>query len=147
MEVINKDEVSLSNAEVLQFLREESKEAPKRPKLKQGSLATLRLEILTSLESGTSSALLDRVLDESNAVTLQAFRDRLKPFKLSATEELTVLNACPTRPVEVHLIVENSEERLKEDDVQGICDIVKEMLGQEDQEEEEEEGEQEEMSS
>lgn len=104
-----------------------------------GSLATLRLELISALESSPASKQLSRAAEGLG--DLNSWRAQLKRFNLTPAEELTVLNQCPRRPVEVHLLIENSEERLSEQDVDDLVKVVKDMLGEEDEEQEEEDEE------
>lgn len=52
----------------------------------------------------------------------------LQPFKLTRAELLQVLNLAPCSEVEVHLIVEECEERLDEQQMAQFLDIVSKHL-------------------
>ena len=45
------------------------------------------------------------------------FLSEMKPFELSSSELLMLCNHCPASPVELHLLIEESEERLDEQQV------------------------------
>lgn len=56
------------------------------------------------------------------------FVGKLKEFNLTKAEKLTILNLRPTQPVEIQAIVEESEERLTEEQVSRIIQLVEEYL-------------------
>ena len=49
----------------------------------------------------------------------------MKPFALSSSELLMLCNHCPTSPVELHLLIEESEERIDEQQEEKILKIVR----------------------
>ena len=49
------------------------------------------------------------------------FLSEMKPFELSSSELLMLCNHCPASPVELHLLIEESEERLDEQQVFCNC--------------------------
>ena len=56
------------------------------------------------------------------------FVKRIAPFGLTKPEKLTILNTRPTQPIDIQAIVEESEERLTEDQVSEILDIIEECI-------------------
>ena len=66
-------------------------------------------------------------------------------FSFTKAEIFLMINQRPVDPVDIQLLIENSEERLTEAQVENLLDIVKESLPDPDpeevDEEEEEEGE------
>eukprot|EP00775_Hariotina_reticulata_P013206 gene13206-13337_t len=48
----------------------------------------------------------------------------LKPFNLSRAEQVQVLNLAPSTAVEVHLVVDSCEQRLSEEQVEQLVQIV-----------------------
>jgi len=142
MEVKKACEAALSNYEVLEFLRQEklkltSAQGSDRPLGGQrgSQVATLMLETLSALEATPA-------VDQDEA-KVQTFLNRLDAggFDLTKSERLMLLNQRPTSELEVHLLIEESEERLGDEKVQEVLAIVKEVLGTG---EEEEQGEEEE---
>ena len=139
MEVLEDREAALCNYEVMTFLREQRRIFSERPR-GQGSTATLVLETLTALESSP-------VVSQSNDA-IKKFMTEIKDFELTKSEKLMILNHCPQSEVELHLLVEEIDERLNEDQREKIVQLVaKHLLQQEenDENQEEEENEQTEM--
>jgi DNA-directed RNA polymerase subunit F len=138
MEVLNANEAVLSNFEVLNFLREERKEqftqgGGKKTNKKGGSAvaATVILESMTALEATPAK--------NQSKEKVQQFMREMKEFNLTQSEKLMILNHCPESAVEIHLFVEESEERLSEEQADQILNIVKTVLkGEEEQEQEQE---------
>ncbi len=121
MEVVDDSEAVLSNYEVLGFLREERKELTGKKKgpshhPRSGQVATLLLETLSSLESTVASTQTKEAVAE--------FLTRTEEFGLTRAERLMLLNHRPTTELEVHLLVEESEERLQEEQVSVIYTYV-----------------------
>ena len=54
------------------------------------------------------------------------FLSEMKPFELSSSELLMLCNHCPISPVELHLLIEESEERLDEQQVRKSTTVGKE---------------------
>lgn len=52
----------------------------------------------------------------------------VKPFKLTKAECLMMVNDPPTTPLHIQLLVDDSEERLTEDEVTQLIGISKQYL-------------------
>ncbi|VEN63830.1 unnamed protein product [Callosobruchus maculatus] len=112
MEIVNSNCASLSNYEVLEHLQ---KVKDCRPKHK-GQLATITYETLRYLENTPCK-------DQTEESIKECIKE-LAPFKLHKTELLIMINSPPVTPLEIQFIVEESEERLTEDQVQEILSII-----------------------
>uniref|UniRef100_G3MKV8 DNA-directed RNA polymerase III subunit RPC9 n=2 Tax=Amblyomma TaxID=6942 RepID=G3MKV8_AMBMU len=128
MKIIKESTAFLSNYEVLKLLKE--LQSDKKSSGGGGSkaartvpnLATVSYETITYLEQ-TACA---RQTDERIEDFLQQIS--ALPFKLTKIEKLQLINHRPTTAVEIQLLIEESEERLSEDDVQTILDLVERTL-------------------
>jgi len=114
METINSNSATLSNYEVLSHLQK-IKDSNKKHR---GQLATITYETLRFLEETPCK----EQLPESITKCIKA----LEPFNLNKTEKLMFINTPPTTALEIQLMVEESEERLTEEQVQQILDILAE---------------------
>jgi len=117
MEIINTSYAVLSNFEVLQTLRN-----IKDTKNKHGlrNLATIMYETIRFLEDGPSKT--------QTQENILAYLDAIKPYKLSKEESLMLVNDPPTTPLHIQLLVEDSEERLSEEEVQQLLEITRKWL-------------------
>jgi DNA-directed RNA polymerase subunit F len=55
---------------------------------------------------------------------LQLLSEEVKPFNLTRIELLQLINLVPRSAVEVHLIVESCEDRLDDEQIQQIINIL-----------------------
>ncbi|XP_076303102.1 DNA-directed RNA polymerase III subunit RPC9-like [Lasioglossum baleicum] len=123
MEVLKECSAYLSNYEVLNILQ--SIKANKKQKMKQNQLASITYQTIRYLEK-----------TPCNRQTPEKIRDFLKalePFKLTKCEKLTLLNMCPKTPLEIQLIVEDSEDRLTDEEVDSLLQVVANYLGEDEQ--------------
>lgn len=122
MDVINENSALLSNYEVYKLLDDiqNGRNGQKKPNKYLTSLATITFETSKYLEKTACK-------DQSEEIVAK-FLEAIKTFKLTKAEKLQLLNQRPTSAVEIQLIVEESEERLSEEQVQQILDIVNETL-------------------
>ena len=125
MEVINDRSAMLSNFEVLTLLKniQDTQKGIKNTR-KQQNLATISYETTKYLEKTPCK-------DQTEEV-ISAFMKALEPFKLTKAEKLQLLNQRPTSAVEIQLIIEESEERLSEEQVDELIDIICKSLPGED---------------
>ncbi len=65
----------------------------------------------------------------------------MSPFALTTSELLMLANHCPSTPVELHLMIADSEERIGDEGAQRVLEIVARVLRKEEIVEEEEEEE------
>ncbi|ERL88562.1 DNA-directed RNA polymerase III subunit RPC9 [Dendroctonus ponderosae] len=112
MEVLNSNSASLTNYEVLKHLQK-IKDAKKKHK---GQLATITYETLHYLEETPCKSQTPTNLSE-------CIRE-LEPFNLNKNELVMIMNTPPTTPLEIQLMIEESEERLTEEQVQELLTIL-----------------------
>ncbi|XP_020619842.1 DNA-directed RNA polymerase III subunit RPC9-like [Orbicella faveolata] len=143
MEVINEKAAMLSNYEVFQLLQEtvnqnKGDKSKKRQK-HLVNLSTICYEAQKHLEKTPCKSQSPEIIEE--------FLKAIQPFNLTRVEKLQLLNLRPTTPVEIQLIIEDSEERLKTDQeieellnviATKLPDIHEETVSEEKQEDEEE---------
>ncbi|KAG5337878.1 RPC9 polymerase, partial [Acromyrmex heyeri] len=116
----------LSNYEVLDILQN-TKCSYKKQKMNQ--LATITYQTIKYLE--------DTPCKKQNPEKIREFLRAMEPIKLTKAEKLTLLNLCPTTPLEIQLMVEESEERLSEEEVDTVLQIVANVRGDEEDTEQE----------
>lgn len=110
MQVIESCSAYLSNYEVLELLQNiECNE-------KSNNLATITYLASKYLE--------DTQCMKQNPEKIRKFLEAIEPFNLTKCEKLTLLNLCPTRPIEIQLIIEDSEDRLSEKDVEAVLQVI-----------------------
>ena len=141
MEVINARAVTLTNFEVLRFLKEQ-KDSIKPPKGKKEkgskhqkinkSLLTVTLETLAWLENSPAGVQEEHQVKEF-AEKLSDLCEESKDesgasIRLSKQEVVQLINHRPGSAVEIQLLLENSEERFTEEQVEKLLDIVEECL-------------------
>jgi hypothetical protein len=129
MRVVNARDALLTNLEVQQLLesqtkaRLEAEQALPLPGARRGhsssaawhyrqSAAAISEQVLTYLESTSCG----RQTRESIGRFIQA----VEPFGLTRTEVYSLINFQPASVVDVHLVVEECEERLSQEDVREL---------------------------
>lgn len=129
----NDKSAMLSNYEVLNLLNDMHRGQSRQSKM-QTNLATISYEITQYLENSACA--------KQSPEIIANLMKALKPFKLTKAESIQLLNLRPKTAVEIQLIVEESEERLTEEQIYELLDIMKEHLPGGDEEEEIEEEDQ-----
>uniref|UniRef100_A0A2A4IZ51 DNA-directed RNA polymerase III subunit RPC9 n=1 Tax=Heliothis virescens TaxID=7102 RepID=A0A2A4IZ51_HELVI len=119
METIKANAAFLCNFEVMQILQQLKDSTQKKHK-REGSLATVTYETVHYLQ--------DTDCKKQNPQSIQNFLEAMKKFKLTKTEKLMMVNTPPRTELEIQLIVQESEERLSEDDVRQIIELANEFL-------------------
>ncbi|XP_004520894.1 DNA-directed RNA polymerase III subunit RPC9 [Ceratitis capitata] len=115
MEISNPCFSVLSNYEVMESLKT-LKDTKKKYGLR--NLATITYETLQFLE--------DSPCKQQSRETIHAFLTEVKALncKLTTTECLMMVNDPPTSALHIQLLIEDSEERLTEDQVNELLQIV-----------------------
>ena len=125
MEVVETCDALPCNAEVLQFLKERRDKLSIKDREKDqflvGKGATVVLEALNYLEKTPAGPLSEDI----SSGKLNEFCKSIEKFSLKPAEKLQILNHCPKSAVEIQLLVEDSEERLSDTDVDEILIAVK----------------------
>ena len=136
MEVVDVTSSLPCNAEVLQFLKENrSRLAGKSSKDKgQAKAATVVLETLNYLDKTPAGKLCNKLASSR----FSDFIISLEKFKLTSSEQLQIINHCPQSQVEIQLLVQDSEERLSESEVEEILDLINVHLIDNDEEQQNE---------
>ncbi|KAF7989057.1 hypothetical protein HCN44_007367 [Aphidius gifuensis] len=118
MEVVNEKSAYLSNFEVLNLLKGIKENKSKKKNLSE--LATVTYETVRYLE-GTPC-------ENQNPEKIKAFMSQVEKFKLTKCEKLMIVNTVPKSLIEIQCIVEDSEDRLSEEEVNNLLDVIKNTL-------------------
>jgi len=130
MEVKSEKHAMLSNFEVLGMLKDiQAGRGQKKPNKFQTNLATITYETIKCLENLPCA--------HHTPEGLKAVMEALAPYRLKPAEKLQLVNLCPTSAVEIQLIVEESEERLTETQIEELLDVLATHLPAPEAEEEE----------
>jgi DNA-directed RNA polymerase subunit F len=127
MEVVQENCAMLSNYEVLSLLKDNKKAQNKKKRHQNTHVATILYSTLKYLEKTPCK-------DQSPEV-VTAFMQALEAFNLTKAEKLQLLNLRPSTAVEIQLLIEESEERLSEDQIEQLLNTIAEYLGSEEVEE------------
>ncbi|XP_029303338.1 DNA-directed RNA polymerase III subunit RPC9 isoform X1 [Cottoperca gobio] len=124
MEVKNANAAMLSNYEVFKLLtdlKEQRKDSGKsKNSTGQQNLNTIMYETLKYLSKTPCS--------RQNPEIVKEFLTTMMPHKLTKAEKLQLLNHRPQTAVEIQLMVEESEERLSEEQIEELIHTVAAVL-------------------
>ncbi|KAJ1521898.1 hypothetical protein ONE63_002235 [Megalurothrips usitatus] len=129
METINPNAAMLSNFEVLALLQELKSQQKKNRTSRSSPLATIIYEATRYLE-GTPCKF-------QTADHVRNFLGATRDIKLTKGEKLMLLNNPPSTALEVQVMVEESEERFSEEEVEKLLQTIQETLPAPEKEEEE----------
>ncbi|KAH8547554.1 HRDC-like protein [Umbelopsis sp. PMI_123] len=129
MEVVQSRAALLSNFEVLQLLNERMESQKQRqkeyPNLEYAeNLRTIQFEIKTALDKSACST-----QDEQQVL---AFLEAMKKWQLTKAEKLQILNLRPKTPVELHILIEECEERYSGEQLEELLEIIMQVLPRDD---------------
>lgn len=135
MEVVNENAALLSNYDVFNLLNDlqAGENGQKKPNKFLQNLATISYETIKFLEKTPCN-------DQSPEI-IEKFMKSLAKYNLTKAEKLQLLNHRPTAAVEIQLLIEESEERLTEEKIEELLQLVAECLIPESAENEEEDEE------
>lgn len=117
MEVKSENHAMLSNFEVLGLLKDiQAGRGQKKPNKYQTNLATITYETIKCLEQWPCN--------HQTPEGIMAVMTALTPYRLTPAEKLQLINLKPSSAVEIQLIVEESEERLTEAQIEELLDLL-----------------------
>lgn len=109
----------LTNAEVYEILKGAKAKQGRQTKASQNH-NTIVYETLKYLNTTPSAT--------QNKSKMVPFLKDIAKFKLTAAETMQIINLRPEHPIEVQLVVEECEERLSEEEVLELINIVVEYF-------------------
>lgn len=118
MEVVDKCAALLCNKEVFTVLEEYTKQQ-KQSKHGDQNLNTITYETLKYLNETTASV--------QTPESIENVLKNLSSYGLTKAEKLQLINLRPTTAVELSLIIEESEERISEEQMEEILEILLEL--------------------
>ncbi|KAI8048560.1 RNA polymerase Rpb4-domain-containing protein [Syncephalis plumigaleata] len=147
MEIVDARSALLSNYEVLSVLREQlatreednnnsnnknnSKSKRKNTKKVAENVKTIEFETLSYLNGSPSSTQTD--------TQVVGLTTALSKWTLTKAEKLQIVNIRPRQIVEIHMLIEECDERFDVDTLEEMLALVRQHLPRDDDEEEEEE--------
>ncbi|KAI6661098.1 DNA-directed RNA polymerase III subunit RPC9 [Oopsacas minuta] len=119
MEILDKNAGYLSNFEVLQVVKEVNIELSViKNKFSNEHMFTNTENVEKFLAEGPSA--------QQTPEKIKSFLQTLAKFKLKPSEKLQILNTCPMKPVDLHILVEECDTRFSDDEVEKILELVQE---------------------
>ncbi|KAH6672979.1 DNA-directed RNA polymeras-like protein III subunit RPC9 [Halenospora varia] len=129
MKILEAQAATLTNYEVYTHLQEQKlrhAEANRRP----GNLNTMRKEVLDYL--GEAPSPLGSVPFPYNERTINNLLKALRAWDITKGEMIMILNLRPTKPENLHVVVQQIEDRFSEEDQSHILQVISDVLGRPD---------------
>ena len=122
MEVIKESASMLSNYEVFTLLSDinTGQNGQRKPSHSQQNLATISYSAMKHLQTTPCS--------QQSPEMIANFMRAVEQYNLTKAEKLQLLNSRPTSAVEIQLMIEESEERLSENQIEELIEIVSSCL-------------------
>lgn len=123
MPVTKDEQLLLSNYEVLQLVLQANSDLKStrsnksRQNNQQSHLATILYESVKFLEESPCNL----IKDES---VVRSLMEGLKQYELTKSEKLEIINHLPSSLVELQLLIEDNEERLTEEQLSSILELI-----------------------
>lgn len=118
MKLVEENLGLLSNDEVLAVLKD--READKQPVVSRATPSEIQAYTALLAQNGGSY---------KEREELQAFIDAVKPYGLTKSETVQLINHRPPSVVEIFLCIEDCEERFSEQQIEELLSLVHEHLG------------------
>ncbi|KAI8826571.1 RNA polymerase Rpb4-domain-containing protein [Fimicolochytrium jonesii] len=129
MEVIELRSAHLSNAEVLQFLKEvQQDQVPPSVPARFGFAQEDPLDDLRSVEKETIAYLEGTPASSQTEPEIAAFMQALRSYDLTKAEKLMLLNVRPKSTAELNALIECIEDRFSDDQQEAMVAVVHELL-------------------
>ena len=137
MQVADSRDGVLTNFEVAELLaeqqraREEQEKALPLPGARRGQAGSTAWASHQNVATISEQVLeyLDKVACASQTrEQIVAFQKAVEPFKLTRMECLALVNTPPCSVVEIHLLIEECEERLQGDDAKRLLALCQKLL-------------------
>ena len=132
MKVLTARDGVITNSEVLDLLKEQhakrlqEEQAMPLPGARRGAPAASAWQLRQNAVLISEQVI--KYLSDSDAVlqsreSIASFMTAMERFQLTRAELLSIVNTLPRSNVEVHMLVEECEERLSEQDINTILDL------------------------
>ena len=112
----------LTNIEVLDLINERKQQRSNRVDQDKQNVVLIESEVSRYFQRH------DKEKYSSNDIKQMLSNIKKLNLDLKETELLTIANLIPIRAVELHLCIDDIENRLKENDIDNILDVIKQSL-------------------
>eukprot|EP01134_Creolimax_fragrantissima_P002423 CFRG2423T1 len=129
MEVVDAEHLLLTNWEVHQVIKDDLKWCKKKENQSKGkrgepNLIVPGLRDMSTLCYAVGNYMKDSESKYHTATTIKNLTKDLAPFNLTKVEKLQIVNNLPQKEVEIHVMVEEVEERFEGDGWEEIVAVI-----------------------